>query len=111
VRTLTEETTSLGHGFIDILKIDIEGSEFDLLNALLDAHFTNTDNAPLPFGQLQVEIHLWNNNLNFRQFLRFWERLESAGLRPFWAEPNLVWVNALGGKPGLSEVRLCYSLE
>lgn len=92
-----------GHTFVDILKIDIEGSEFDLLNSLLNAHFASGNNAPLPFGQLQIEIHLWNNNLNFNQFLAFWERLENAGLRPFWTEPNLIWVNALGGKPGLSE--------
>lgn len=59
----------------------------------------------MPFGQLQIEIHLWRDNLNFHQFLAFWERLEKAGLRPFWTEPNLIWVNALGGKPGLSEVR------
>ncbi|KIM32136.1 hypothetical protein M408DRAFT_214418 [Serendipita vermifera MAFF 305830] len=92
-----------GHTFIDILKIDIEGSEFDLLNTLLDAHFASGNNEPLPFGQLQLEIHLWHNNLNFNEFLTFWERLEKAGLRPFWTEPNLIWVNALGQKPGLSE--------
>ncbi|TRM55157.1 hypothetical protein BD626DRAFT_357997, partial [Schizophyllum amplum] len=26
-------------------------------------------------------------------FLGWWERLEAAGLRPFWTEPNLVYQN------------------
>jgi hypothetical protein len=39
---------------------------------------------PLPFGQLQLEIHIWD--MNFEQYLTWWETLEAAGLRPFWTE-------------------------
>ncbi|KAJ7150045.1 hypothetical protein C8R43DRAFT_1006138 [Mycena crocata] len=43
-----------GHAFIDILKIDIEGNEFEALEAYMD-YFESS--GVLPFGQLQLEIH------------------------------------------------------
>lgn len=79
-----------GHNFIDILKVDIEGSEFDVLGALLDAY----KGRPLPFGQLQIEIHLWGKN--FESFLTWWERLEEAGLRPFWTEVSFLELSING---------------
>lgn len=41
-------------------------------------------NKPLPFGQLNLEMHVWNKN--FEEFLSWWEMLEAAGLRPFMTE-------------------------
>jgi hypothetical protein len=41
---------------------------------------------PLPFGQLQLEIHIWNKT--FAEYLSWWEELEKAGLRPFWTEAS-----------------------
>lgn len=78
-----------GHTHIDILKIDIEGWEFDTLSALIESYTTTA--RPLPFGQLQLEVHVWGKR--FEEFLGWWERLEAAGLRPFWTEPNLVYQN------------------
>lgn len=71
-----------GHTHIDILKVDIESWEFETLSALLE-HYVDSG-KPLPFGQLQLEIHLWNKS--FAQFLTWWESLEAAGLRPFATE-------------------------
>jgi hypothetical protein len=76
---------SSGHTFIDILKMDIEGSEFDALKFMINYY---RDNGPLPFGQLQVEIHA--NKVTFVQFLKWWEELEEAGLRPFRTEVSSV---------------------
>jgi len=78
-----------GHTHIDLLKIDIEGWEFDTLTTLIKPYVTS--GRPLPFGQLSIEIHIWNKT--FAQFLSWWEMLEAAGLRPFWTEPNLVYQN------------------
>ena len=39
---------------------------------------------PLPFGQLQLEVHVWDKK--FTDFMKWWELLEEAGLRPFWTE-------------------------
>jgi len=90
-----------GHTFIDILKVDIEGSEFDALTAFLDAH-PNGD--VLPVGQIQLEIHAGGDRGRFERFLHWWTALEAAGLRPFWTEPNLVSVNLYrGSRPEVAE--------
>ena len=72
----------LGHTHIDILKIDIESWEFDTMTTLVDPYIAS--GKPLPFGQLQLEIHIWDRT--FEYFLTWWEKLEKAGLRPFWTE-------------------------
>jgi hypothetical protein len=71
-----------GHTFIDILKLDIEGSEFEVLDSI----FKEYKGRPLPFGQLQLEVHAHVDGKTFSEFLHWWERLEEAGLRPFWTE-------------------------
>jgi hypothetical protein len=111
----------LGHTHIDILKVDIERYEFETLTALIKPYVAS--GKPLPFGQLQLEIHLWD--FSFTEFLTWWEMLEEAGLRPFWTEvsfsfssvslpkthimpqkPNLVYQNYnRGGTTDLAEVR------
>jgi len=76
------------HEWIDVLKIDIEGYEFDTLNAMMDQF------EVLPFSQLQLELHVFDNMEDvkkFDKFLKFWERLEAHGLRPFWSELNMIY--------------------
>ncbi|KAJ7662456.1 methyltransferase domain-containing protein, partial [Mycena rosella] len=91
-----------GHAFIDILKVDIEGSEFKALETFLEA-FPSSE--VLPFGQLQLEIHAPGGMEyhHFSLFLTWWERLENVGLRPFFSEANPVYVNSMRSKPHLSE--------
>jgi len=89
-----------GHTFIDILKIDIEGGEFDALTSFIAAHA----HGDLPVGQLQLEIHALHGHERFDFFINWWESLEAAGLRPFWTEPNLVYINIMRGVgPELTE--------
>jgi len=100
--TLPELMQMNGHKFIDVLKIDIEGSEFSTLTDLLKVYA----GRPLPFGQLQIEIHAWTADWQdkFPDFLGWWEALEKAGLRAFWTEPNLVYLNINRGyAPDLAE--------
>lgn len=100
LRTLMERN---GHDFIDVLKIDIEGNEYDSLEVFIDSFH----GEPLPFGQLQLEVHVYGGSewQDFPRFLKWWEKLEEAGLRPFFSEPNLVYVNLVrGAQPGLIEV-------
>ncbi|KAI0697284.1 methyltransferase domain-containing protein [Cytidiella melzeri] len=77
-----------GHTFIDVLKIDIEGYEFEVLDAFLSP-YAQPDGPVLPVGQLEIEIHAWGVYTNFAVFNPWWELLEHAGFRPFWTEPNL----------------------
>jgi Methyltransferase FkbM domain len=103
-RDLTPCSFFKGHTFIDVLKIDVEGAEFDALSAFLKA-FADAD--VLPIGQLQLEIHASANRANFEYFNRWWTALEAAGLRPFYSDPNLVSVNlSRGSRPEVIEVRL-----
>ena len=75
---------TLGHSFVDILKVDIEGAEYTALESFIKAY--KDKNQPLPFGQLLIELHVWGEWDNFEKFLGWWEMLEEAGLRPFWTE-------------------------
>ena len=113
-----------GHKYIDILKIDVEGSEYDALDTLMDT-FESTRTASgkgiIPIGQVMIELHLGDGindrnvdaggSVDFGRFRKWWERLEKMGMRPVWMEINLfavtlgknksnprcteyVWVNA-----------------
>lgn len=87
--TLSNLMRRNGHSYIDVLKIDIEGYEFDTVKAMIQPYVES--GQPLPFGQLQIELHVWGKR--FSDFLSWWELLEAAGLRPVMMEPNLVYVN------------------
>ncbi|KAF8120696.1 hypothetical protein EV363DRAFT_1472187 [Boletus edulis] len=77
--TLTERN---GYEFIDVLKVDVEGGEFGSLEVFIDSFH----GAPLPFGPLQLELHVRYNQ---------WEH---------FSEPNLVYVNLVRGvRPELIE--------
>jgi hypothetical protein len=71
-----------GHKHIDILKVDVEGWEFDIMASIVRPFLAA--GLPLPFGQINLEMHVWNKN--FAEFLSWWEMLETAGLRPFMTE-------------------------
>ncbi|KAJ7868905.1 methyltransferase domain-containing protein [Mycena leptocephala] len=88
----------LGHDFIDIWKIDIEGSEFSALAAVIESF----KGQPLPFGQMQIEIHLDIEQVG--PFDKWWTMLEDGGLRPFWTELNLLDVNSVRRGPFVGEV-------
>jgi len=86
-KTLDSILEENGHEFIDLLKIDVEGSEFAVLDQVLTAY----EGRLLPFAQMQIEIHAWervNTPTSFAEFFTFWKRLEDAGLRPFYHELN-----------------------
>ncbi|KAH7401396.1 methyltransferase domain-containing protein, partial [Pyrenochaeta sp. MPI-SDFR-AT-0127] len=99
------------HTYIDILKIDIEGSEYDALDTLMD-NFDNTRTASgesiLPIGQVMIELHLGDGvhldnkkagaSVDFERFRNWWERLERMGMRPAWMEINLFAVTLGSGK-------------
>lgn len=99
LRSLMERN---GHDFIDVLKIDIEGNEYDSFETFIDSFGREL----LPIGQLQIEIHVfkdqpWND---FAKVLKWWEKVEAAGLRPFYSESNLVYTNLIrGARPELIE--------
>ncbi|TCD66335.1 hypothetical protein EIP91_001484 [Steccherinum ochraceum] len=94
-----------GHTFIDILKIDVESWEFEALENFVKEYIESGE--VLPVGQMQIEIHatVSSGYSRFAKFKAWWEKLEAVGLRPFWTEPNMVYLNIIrGARPDLTEV-------
>ncbi|PNS18199.1 hypothetical protein CAC42_7568 [Sphaceloma murrayae] len=96
-----------GHGWVDLVKMDVEGAEFDALGSLVEfvsQTWEESGDGVLPFGQLLVEIHLYTSKVDFgmpttmKEFLDWWVDLEKMGLRPVWNEHN--WIgDVMTGKP------------
>lgn len=92
----------LGHDYVDLIKMDIEGDEFPVLDSFLK-EFKGKE---LPVGQLVIEIHVPEEGLTISQFANWWERLEGSGMRPVWSEANLLAVTVGNEKPCCVEVSL-----
>lgn len=95
--TLQSLMASNNHTYIDILKIDVEGSEYTAFDAIMDYFskaWKGSGDALLPIGQIMIEIHVGEDRpeINFGRFRSWWERLESMGMRPTWMEMNLMAV-------------------
>jgi len=104
VYTLKSLLETNGHQFIDILKIDIESWEFESLETFVGDYLQSGE--VLPIGQMQIEIHATTDSGfgRFAKFKAWWEKLEAAGLRPFWTEPNMVYLNIIQNvRPDLAE--------
>jgi hypothetical protein len=77
---------ALGHKsrVIDVLKIDIERSEYDALSAI---NLGDCPTADVHIGQLQIEMHVLNSNDNV-VVRKFVEHLYNCGLKIFSKERN-----------------------
>ncbi|KAK7497666.1 hypothetical protein BaRGS_00011061, partial [Batillaria attramentaria] len=84
MRRLSSIMKQLGHreGDIAVIKIDIEGSEWDVVHDLLG---TGSGLASVP--QLLIEWHAFTDfppRSRYTEMLRDYATLESAGFRKFW---------------------------
>lgn len=76
VKRLATILGELGHERVDVLKLDVEGSEFDALPDALS--------AGAPIGQLLVEIHYHFPQRSFRLGLDLIARAKGAGMDCFY---------------------------
>jgi len=89
--TLSTLMAQNNHTYIDILKIDVEGSEYTALDSFMD--WCDANGGVMPVGQVMIELHLMDDqHVNFERFTKWWERLERFGMRPTWLEINLMAV-------------------
>ncbi|KAL0932234.1 uncharacterized protein CTRU02_213187 [Colletotrichum truncatum] len=95
----------LGHDYVDLIKMDIEGDEFPALESFLEEFSRGGDREgeEVPIGQLVIEIHVPDKGPRISQFADWWERIENAGFRPVWSEANLLAVTVGDGKPCCTE--------
>jgi FkbM family methyltransferase len=80
VKRLGSVLAELGHERIDLLKLDIEGSEYEVLDDLLAT-------LPLP-KQLMVEFHHGMGGVTLERTEQTLDRLGAAGYRVFDARPT-----------------------
>ncbi|KAH9051829.1 hypothetical protein EDB87DRAFT_647253 [Lactarius vividus] len=52
-----------GDTFVNVLKNDVNGAEFDTLTTFLATHkpLSLFSSTTLPIGQLQIELHAWDD--------------------------------------------------
>ena len=75
----------LNHTFVDVLKMDIEGSEV----AVID-HAHRTWGREFPFGQLQIEVHeMRAGGPKKPQLFRMMDQIEQRGFHIFHKEVNV----------------------
>lgn len=108
VRNLRTIMEDLKHERIDILKVDIEGAEYDVFEELFSSGFPDVD-------QILVEVHAFahlqqlnkaggvvQNPSKLRVRLdRFFEILEKAGFRLFHKEINVLWSRPMYSNMGI----------
>ncbi len=80
VKTLSTIMRELGHERIDILKMDIEGAEYAVLEDIL--------RSPPPIGQILVEFHHRMPGHSLDQTRAAIERLRERGYRVFDVSPR-----------------------
>jgi hypothetical protein len=89
VNSLNNIMDTLNHPYLDILKIDVEGSEWGLIDAMAKTGFPD-------IGHLLVEVHLTDRispEKEWPDVVRLVERIEAAGFRlvhktQLWSGPN-----------------------
>jgi FkbM family methyltransferase len=81
VRRLATIMREHGHLELDVLKLDIEGAEYDVLDQLLD--------EGTPVGQLLIEFHHQFQTIPARRTVDMLARLHEAGYDVFHVAENL----------------------
>ena len=80
VKCLSTILKDLRHETLDVLKMDIEGCEYEVIDDLLSLDFRPT--------QLLVEFHHKVLNMGLAKTKTYFERLVAAGYRPFYISGN-----------------------
>jgi FkbM family methyltransferase len=80
VRRLTTIMQSLGHTRIDVLKLDIEGSEFEAIPDILA--------SGIEIGQLLVEIHYHFRSRSFRAGMELVRQIKASGMQCIHVSPR-----------------------
>ncbi len=80
VRRLATIMQSIGHSRIDVLKLDIEGSEFEAIPDILA--------SGIEIGQLLVEIHYHFRSRSFRAGMDLVRQIKASGMQCIHVSPR-----------------------
>jgi hypothetical protein len=88
IESLPDIMSRLGHSYVDLVKVDIEGAEWDVFESLRTTSQTSGVRGVrehLPIGQLLIELHYTNMD----SIRDFFDLMRSSGLAPFSREVRL----------------------
>lgn len=88
VRRLGSIMRELGHDHVDVLKIDIEGLEYEVLDDMLA--------GGIHPKQLLVEFHQSLKGIPATRTVQSIRKLRAAGYRPFFVSPRCAEISFLG---------------
>lgn len=88
VRTLATLMREHGHAWVDLLKVDIEGAEWDVLESLVAQGGGGGRRPLLPITQAQIEFHVGWLGRGPEAGVDLLEALDDAGMRVFHVEVN-----------------------
>ena len=81
----------LGQRHVDVLKLDVEGSEFEVIPDLID--------SGISVDQLLVEIHYHFRSRSFRAGLALIDLIKRHGMRCIHVSPRGFEFTFVGGRP------------
>jgi len=86
LKTLPFILKELGHGWVHVFKMDIEGAEYEVLPSIM-THYAEAQQA-VPVTPAQVEYHHWAGRSSTQNLLSTLRLVEEGGFRIFHSEFN-----------------------
>ncbi|KAL3161845.1 hypothetical protein ABBQ38_008935 [Trebouxia sp. C0009 RCD-2024] len=87
LKSLPTIMTELGHSWIDLFKMDVEGGEYAVLPALVTHYKALKQNVPIT--QAQIEYHHFPAGPPMDQLVDTLKMMEASGFRTFSTEYNI----------------------
>ena len=87
LKNLSSVMSDLGHTWIDVLKMDVEGAEWQILPAMV-AHYAAL-NESVPVTQAQIEYHHSAGSPSMTDLVHTLLLMEESGFRTFSTEYNV----------------------
>ncbi|KAL3161396.1 hypothetical protein ABBQ32_010286 [Trebouxia sp. C0010 RCD-2024] len=87
LKSLPTIMTELGHSWVDLLKMDVEGAEYDVLPAWV-THYSALKQR-IPVTQAQIEYHHSSKGPKMALLVKTFKMMEASGFRTFSTEYNI----------------------
>lgn len=86
LKTLPTIMKELGHDWVHVFKMDVEGAEYQVLPSIV-THYAEAKQV-IPVTQAQIEYHHWGDRPPRQDILNTLTLMEESGLRAFHTEYN-----------------------
>ncbi len=86
LKSLPTIMKELGHNWVHVFKMDVEGAEYDVLPAIM-THYAEAKQV-IPITQAQIEYHHWAHRPSSEDLLSTLRLVEESGFRAFHTEYN-----------------------